>query len=342
MHDLTVKVFSFKTRVALRALSENARASISDIAQKAKCSRITAAKEVRKLVEDYDVRFRVEVDEDALGMVQRHLLLVKLTGKPKLDDLVETFRKDPYANNVYLCEGDFNLIIHAISSDPMKYIMWESLLPGKLGDYGVNIYPSELMHTNFGYFPVTDVAMSKFAVNVDEKDRNILAALARDSDKSVSGLAEELGMNRTTLYYRMFMLEKRGMIKRFTVSVNRPPMDYMLAYAVNYRFNKTSSTRSVKMMEYYKGYDESLPLMTTFQLLAPMSGSFRFLGMGLFENRAAANKGAIAAHREIFNQEEVDMKTARITGLVKGSYPFRNLDIVNDYTRFKWSEEDLK
>lgn len=339
---LMMKIFSFRTKAVLRALSENSRASISDIAKAARCSRITATKEIRTLKEAYDVRFKVEINEDALGLIQRHLLILKLSRRPKLEDLAEIFKNDPYTDNIYMCEGDFNLIIHAAASDPMKYIVWESLLPSKLGDYDVNIYPSELMHTNFGYFPVNDTLISRFAVNIDEKDRRILRALVQDSSKSMSKLAEELGMNRTTLYYRLFTLEKEGIIKRFTISVNKPPLDYMLAYATNYRFNRTSSTRSVKMMEYYKEYDEPLPFLTTFQLLAPMSGSFRFLGMALFEDREKALRDAIEVHKQIFNKEDVDIKYARIVGLVKGSYPFRNLDIVNNYTRFSWSEEDLR
>ena len=337
-----MKTFSFREKAILRALSDNSRASISDLVKVAACSRITATKEVKKLVETYDIRFSVEINEDALGIFQRHLIIARLNKKPKIEDLIKIFKDDPYTNNVYLCEGDFNLIIHAVTNDPMKYIVWESLLPGKLADYGVNVYPSELMHTNFGYFPVSETIISRFASNVDEMDKKILMALARDSSRGISELSKELKISRTTLYYRIFVLQKEGLIKRFTISINKPPKDYMLAYAVNYRFNKTSSERSVRMMEYYKKYDESLPMLTTFQLLAPMSGSFRFLGIGLFEDRSEAIKNAIEAHKNIFSREYVDIKHARITGLVKGSYPFRNLDITENYTRFKWSEEDLK
>ncbi len=337
-----MKTYDFKAKAILRALSENSRASISDLAKTAHCSRITASKIMKKLIEEYGIKFGVEVDEDALGLFQRHLLIVKLQKKPKPEELSEIFKNDPYVDNVYLCEGDFNLIIHAVASDPMKYIVWESLLPGKLGGYGANIYPSELMHANFGYFPVSGNIISRFAKNIDDTDRKLIAALAEDSGIGMSELSKELKMNRTTIYYRLFTLEKQGMIKRFTISVGKPPFEYIMAYAVNYRFNKTSSSRSVKMMEYYKAFDDKLPILTTFQLLAPMSGSFRFLGICLFDSRSAAVKGAVEAHKEIFSQEHVDLKQARIVGVIKGSYPFRNLDIANNYTRFKWSEEDLR
>ncbi len=337
-----MKTYDFKVKAILRALSENARCSVSDLAKTAKCSRITATKTLKKLVNDYGIRFGIEVDEDAVGLFQRHLIIVKLQKRPKQSDLEKIFKDDPYVDNVYLCEGDFNLIIHAVTSDPMKYIVWESLLAGKLGAYGANIYPSELMRANFGNFPVSGRIISRFATNLDDVDKRLITSLAEDSGKSISAISKELKINRATVYYRLFTLEKRGVIKRFTVSVNKPPFGYIMAYAVNYRFNKTSSSRSIKMMEYYKAFDEQAPILNTFQLLAPMSGSFRFLGICLFDDRPSAITGAIEAHKSIFYQEHVDIKHARITGIIKGSYPFRSLDMINNYTRFRWSEDDLR
>jgi hypothetical protein len=92
------------------------------------------------------------------------------------------------------------------------------------------------------------------------------------------------------------------------------------------------------MMEYYKQYDTELPLINTFQLLAPMSGSFRFLGIAQFDNETVAKRDAINAHRNIFSEENVKIKSAKITDLIKGHYPFRNIDIEKNYTRFKWNK----
>ncbi len=336
-----MKLYNYREKVILRKLSEDSRASISDLAKIAKCSRVTASKTLRALKNRYEIKFGLEVNEDELGLIQRHLIIAKLIKKPKLDDLKEIFKNDLYADNIYLCKGDFDLIIHTVNSDPMKYIVWESLLPSKLGEYGLRIYPSELMNTNFGYFPITSKQIDIFAKKIDKTDKQLLMLLAENSNMSMSDLSRSLKISRNTLYYRLFMLRKNGIIKRFTISVNKPMFDYILAYAVNYHFNTTSSIRSVKMMGYYKGYDEQLPILNTFQILAPMSGSYRFFGIGLFDNESDAKKNAIKAHKNIFNQEKVEIKYARIIGIVKGSYPFRNIDINLNYTRFKWNEEGL-
>ncbi len=329
-------IYGFRTRTALRELSEDSRISVTDMAKKLQCSRITAAKTIKELIEKYEIKFRIEIDEDKLGLSQRHLLILKTEKKPSVEDLKDLFSDDRYVNCALLCKGDFDIVLHVVSGNPMDYIVWESLLPGKLADYGVEIYPSELMLTNFGYFPISSATISGMAQNINEKDKALLALLSEDSRMEISEIASKLGMGRTTIHYRIHTLVKSGIIKRFTVSVNKPTPEYILAYATNYHFNKTSHLRSIKMMEYYKQYDTEMPLLNTFQILAPMSGSFRFLGIALFEDEKTARRDGIAAHSRVFNEERVKMSTARITGVVKGSYPFRNMDMEKNYRRFQW------
>lgn len=329
-------IYGFRTRTAVRELSEDSRISVTDLAGKLKCSRITAAKTIMELIDKYDIKFGIEVDEDKLGLSQRHLLIIKTESKPKAAELKDLFYNDPYVNCAFLCKGEFDLILHVISGNPMDYIVWESLLPGKLADYGVEIYPSELMLTNFGYFPISSATISSMAQNINEKDKSLLAMLSENSRADISGIASRLSMGRTTVHYRLHTLIKKGIIRRFTVSVNKPSPQYIIAYATNYHFNKTSHLRSIKMMEYYKQYDNGMPLLNTFQLLAPMSGSFRFLGMALFEDEKVARRDAIVAHKTIFNEEKVRISAAQVTDVLKGSYPFRNMDMENNYRRFKW------
>ena len=191
---------------------------------------------------------------------------------------------------------------------------------------------------NFGYMPIDGASVLHMARGMDNLDRGILALLIDDSRLGLRAMASKLGINATTLKYRMDSLLQRGIIKRFTVSFNRPPKNYLLAYVTNYHFNKTSHLRSMKMMDYYKRYDNGLPLLNTFQLLAPMSGSFRFLGIALFDDKKSADK-SLHAHCEIFNQENVNMKRARIADVIKGTFPFRNLDMDRNYTKFRWQGE---
>ncbi len=330
--------YSFREKAILRSLSEDSRAPVSSIAKDAKCSRITVVKYIRELVRRYDIRFIVEVDEDKLGFNQRHIVIVRFLKKPSLKKLKEIFCNDPLVSNAYYCEGDFGLILHVVTPDPMDYIIWESLLPGKLGDFNVEIYPSELMLTNFGYLPISGELVYRASKNINRMDKEIINALNKDGRASSVKLSKELKINRTTLHYRIFTLFKKGIIKRLTIAVNRPPMDYVIAFAVNYNFNRTSQLRAIKVRKYYQTFDKDMPLLNSFQLLAPMSGSYRFFGIGIFQNKEEAVEFAIKSHKEIYSEENIQIKYARVTGLVKGLYPFRNLDMIEHYRKFEWDK----
>jgi len=332
--------YSYRDKAILRMLSEDATASIEELAKAAKCSRVTVYRAISALEQRFKIKYTLELDEEKVGITQRHLIVVKFKEKPEQSLLQQLFAEDINISSAYICEGDFDLIIHARSNDPMQYIVWETRLPGKLADFGPRIYPSELMLTNFGYFPINPEQISM--TNLKEKDKLIVAELAANSRQSITSIAKKLGIGRATLEYRIHMLKKEGIIKRFTISINKPHKDYILAYLVNYVFTKDSPARSIKMMNYYKSYDEQLPILNTFQLLAPMSGSYRFLGIGIFDDKRDAMEHAVKAHINIFEKENVDIKKARIVGLVKGSYPFRNMDINADYTRFQWGEPYIK
>jgi len=332
--------YSFKEKIILRKLSEDATASIEELASAAKCSRTTVYKILSTLEEKYKIKYTVELDEEKLGITERHLLIIKLKEKPSEEYLRGIFASDNYISDAYLCEGDFDLIIYATSNEPMHYIMWESKLPARLAELEPKVYPSEVMFTHFGYFPLNPEQVSVAKLN--EKDKLILAELLSNSRQSITSMAKKLNMGRTTLAYRIYMLKKRGIIKRFTISVGKPHKPYILVFLANYTFTIDTPVRSTRMMNYYKTYDEQLPMLNTFQLLVPMSGSYRFLAVGLFEDEKDAMEHAIKAHQQIFEKENASIRKARVISVLKGSYPFRNLDINTEYRRYNWNLLETK
>ncbi|MFQ6088511.1 MAG: Lrp/AsnC family transcriptional regulator [Candidatus Methanofastidiosia archaeon] len=55
---------------------------------------------------------------------------------------------------------------------------------------------------------------------LDEKDQMILRELGKNSRKSLSFLSKRTGIPRTTILNRMRRMEKKGVIKKFTVLPN--------------------------------------------------------------------------------------------------------------------------
>ena len=329
--------FTNTQKLLLRALSSNSRATVMELCKSAKCSRVTVAKQLKRLGQKLDIKYTIEVDETKLGASERHLIIVKLTERPSIKTLRAFFAKEKYAQQVYITEGDYDLLIYARASDPVSYIRWETYLASELSDYGATIWPSEFVVTHFGYFPLQDDFIEDIKEGgLNEKDKRILKILNRSSRTSYTDIAKATGMDKGTIRYRIFNLKKTGIIKRFTIAVQKPPKSYIISYLVNYNFNKTTLSRSALARHSYMTADDTLPMLNTFQILAPTSGSYRFFALALFENEKEAEERALLEHSRIFSKENVQIVHARVTKIVKGEFPFRNLDIKDNYVVIKW------
>lgn len=61
---------------------------------------------------------------------------------------------------------------------------------------------------------------------VDDLDMRILGGLSRDSSASVPSLARELGISVSAAYSRIRRLARRGVIDRYTISINKGSLGY--------------------------------------------------------------------------------------------------------------------
>ena len=64
--------------------------------------------------------------------------------------------------------------------------------------------------------------------------------------------------------------------------------------------------------------------------------------MGLFKDKSDAVENAIKVHNRIFSTERPEVEYARIVKLIKGSFPYRNIDMEENYRRFNWSQLSME
>ena len=60
---------------------------------------------------------------------------------------------------------------------------------------------------------------------MDQKDKNILNLLRKNSRYSIREMASELGMRPSTVHVRMTKLQKDGIIEQFTIKTNDKAVD---------------------------------------------------------------------------------------------------------------------
>jgi DNA-binding Lrp family transcriptional regulator len=325
--------FGRKERLVLRALSDNSRATITELTKIAGCSRATVSKIMRMLEEDLQLRYTLEFDEHMVSR-ERHVLVIKLMERPDVKVLERTFADEPCVQDAFLTEGDFDLIVYTVTNNAVDYIRWETRTAAALAEYKAVLKPSEFVVAHFGYLPLGDAFIDSIeeSSKVDERDKRILKLLNQDSRMGYNELSKRTGLNEDTIRYRLFGLKKRGVIRRFTVAAQRPNRDYILAFFANYIFDSQVVERNKLAKSSYLSYDRDLPVLNTFQLLAPLSGSERFFALSLFADKEEADK-VLVNHERIFGKGNVMVIRARVVKVLKGMFSFRSLDMESNYTK---------
>lgn len=329
-----------KDRAMLMALSEDARLNVTRLSRAVGYSRITTIKALRRLERDLGIRFTIEIDESRLRSFERHVIAVKLSKTPTAGTLERIFSNDPFAQNVYLMEGDFDLLIYATASKAVDYITWETHVAETLVDYGASIRPSEYVTSHFGYMPLGDGFIDEItdARSIDDKDRSILKLLNKNCRLGYREISKLTGIQEDTVRYRLFLLRKSGIIKRFTIAVQNPPENSVsTAYFVNYIFTKNTTTKNFPAAKrHFFDCDKDGPLLNSFQLIAPISGRFRSFGITLFQSREDAIENTVKKQKRIFRDEKIEIEHAVIKKVIKGMLPFRNLEIRANYKTIEW------
>ena len=334
-----MELYSNAEKAILRTLCSDSRASITKLAKAARCSRAAAAKNLARLERKLGLRYTLEINETKLGGSERHLVAIKFDAKPSKESLKEFFKADTNAQAVYALSGDYDLLIYARAGDPESYIVWETYVASQLAEYRPLIKPSEFVITHWGFWPLSDsfVAEIRESTGLDELDRKMLIVLNSNSRTSISKIARETGAAIGTVRYRLMNLKKSGIIKRFTVAVQSPPYEYQMVEFINYRFSKDFEERFANIRKKYLEMDEgTVPLLNKWQIIAPISGSFRSFVMSIYEGKEDATESVPAFQKSIFKKDNIAVSYARISSVIKGLLPYRSLDVKQNYVYLGW------
>ena len=331
--------FGMREKLIMRALSDNARASVTELAKIAKCSRHTAKRLVERLTKELDLRFILEVDANKLGTLERHIIAIKFKKMPDVSVLESLFKDERYVHDVYLTDGNFDLVVIATAGNPVEYIVWETKMIEELSDYLPLVKPSDIAFMSLGFVPLNDSFVNDISksIKVDEGDKRLLRLLNHNSRMSYRELSKLSGITEDMVRYKVFGLRRKGIIKRFTVAAQNPPEGYALAFFENWIYNKSFDDRAAVDRSEMMNADDEFPLLTAFQLSAPLTGSFSNFALGMFSDRKEAMQKAIQRHKTIYKRDSLEIRHARVIRALKGLLPFRNLDVKSNYMVVRWT-----
>ena len=335
-----MRLYSARERLILRKLSENSRATITEIAKEVKCSRATVVKYTDKLVNDLDVRFTLELELDKL-LLQGNMIWIRFTkAAPPYSLLKEVLKSEKVSLCAFATKGNLDLAILAVSANPMEYSYWEVITTQRLADYGPRIKLSHLSFMHFGFIPISSAIFDRLnrMAEIEEKDIRLLKLLNENSRLSYTELARLTKMNEDTIRYRMFALKKRGIIKRFTIAIQKPPQGYILAFSEDFTITREFEAHANVARTEFINADQNFPVANTFQFVGSLTGGYSNFIMALFDDRKEAMGKIVNRHKTIYRTESLEIKRVRVKGVVEGLFPFRNLEVRPNYKVVKWGE----
>ena len=287
----------------------------------------------------------MQLDKESIGLIQNQTLIVKFGIKPKLEQIRDLFVNDDFVQFIATTDGDFDLLmvrkVPAVMAGGRgdKYVHWGIQTATKLLEYRPQLNSLVPVLTHIGFTPILNSTIEKLdltSFGIDELDKKILMMLNDNSRLSYKAISNKLDADVGTIRYRIRMLSSRNVIRKFTIALTNPPTAYNMAFMINYQLTPGIMNRYKNAFEYYNSIDGTLPVINKFQYLALTMGSNLLFGIGCFDDKAAALKEVVAAHKELYKEDKISIKHARITNIIKGYLPIRNLDVATEFRQIKW------
>jgi DNA-binding Lrp family transcriptional regulator len=315
-----------RENLLLQLLSDNSRTTITAITKKFGCSRVTASKIISKVEKQFGIRYTLEINEDKLAPSERHIMLLKFKKSPAPKSLEAFFKNDINTEAAYLANNNRSLVIFSRTRDPSAYLAWEQKLSNSLFKYKPIIRHSEVIKSNFGFFPLSNNFVDYISkdVKITQKDKAILSLLNQDSRINYNELSRKTGLNEDTIHYRVYRLQKKGIIKRFTIAVQNPPLTHIGAYFADYSYG-SHPDKYDEFATQISSQDKKDSPLSSLQVAALTRGSYRFFLMGAFKDKKEATQKFVQKHKKTFGADAAIYSADNIK-VIKGILPFRSLN----------------
>lgn len=251
----------------LSELDKNSRQSNNQIGRKLGISRERVDYRIKKLIKQKVIRkFQTLINPTKFGYSMHKLYFqFQNLSQSKEKELIDWLVENPYVQWVTSCKGkwDLNFIIFAHDVEQFNEIMQEFY--NKYGEYifsqNFNITLS-VGNMEKGWIlgeksekGVIYTANEKEDMNLDKLDLELLKIIANNSRMSTIHIAEKLKQTPRVIQYRIRALEKKEVIKGYTVSLNYEILKKQF-YKVVFYMNALTDNLRKKLISYCRNkYD---------------------------------------------------------------------------------------
>ena len=325
---------SSKTREILRELCMNSRITITELSEKLKISRSAVSKRIEALEQELGLRYTIEIDRGELGLGMFIAYYLKFMKKPP-DSFLKAFLDETDAVQLALkTTGDFDLVLFVLPEDYLNFAKWHIELGLKFAEYGASVNKSDMDIIHLGFIPLANSTIQKS--KLDDIYKRLLIELNRDSRASIRELSKRLKLNEEMVRYYLVKLTKSGIIRRFTAVITKPPESSSIMMFFKYTYRPGAVDRLIEKRKVYFKKEAEPPVYNDWQMVASTSGASDEFEWAMAETPKQAKEERLNLHNRIFARDSPDVKSALVTGVVKGLLSVRNVTIKDVFIKLPW------
>jgi len=328
--------YNLVTRKLVRMLSQDARISTSNLSKALGISRKTVHDRLLKVDAEFGIRYTIELNENLVKLSSPHLVVVKFDSKPDYEHVTELLKSSYIPQLAIATKGKYDLIIFAAATSSKQYAHWDKSMQILLQKYGADWHSSEVVHRQLAFFPLRNELIER--LEIEPKYKEMIKLLNVNGRSSFKHISDTLGMHFNTVAYNFNKLLKMNYIKRFTITMNKPPNATLMSFFSKYRPSEGYENRSALARKAFMSDDE-YSLISRYLMCAPLIGSFDFFTLGAFDNFDTAYKKDILYHKKIFVKDKIKIEYGEVERVLLGQLPIRSIDTMSEYNTIKWAAD---
>jgi len=304
----------------LKRIYFNSRLSLRQFGKELDVSYHVVKSVLEKLEKEYVIKYTLELDEVALGFVPGKIILVKFSERPSIDIIKGELANDPYVQNAYLAEGDFDLLLHVVGLSQTEFGAWQWRFRLKFSKQGATLYVADISKNIIGFLPLRNEVIEK-STRLSKSEKQILMLLNSNSRIKLVEIAKRLKVkDLDRILYIIRKLKSMGIIKKFSALTQNP--DKRLFYAYTVYVNPTEEHEKLGF-EFLKDISKSPEgeIVNEYNIALNTQGFFDSLFICVFKDGEALAKRGPDLLKALWSKENPVIKKAILTGIIVGEWP---------------------
>lgn len=229
-----------RDRKLLYYLSKNSRQSHTKLASLVKIGKNTVSYKIDQFLKEGVIdNFSTVINTGALGVTTFTILLKFNKDLQKNKEIIDFFTKHPFAEWVVLLSGNYDLFVEFVTTDINHFVALLKEIKGHfqadLNHYKVHLSEETLrvehlvkdLYIDLGLEVIYPPKREYIPKKLDELDKKILSVLSKNSDKTLTEIATEIGSTWDVVRYRIKIMEKDKIILKYFPQINLLKLGYL-------------------------------------------------------------------------------------------------------------------